>query len=114
MATEKGTTTNFDVGDYVLWSRLDERLAHNKLLVQWVGPFAVTEARPHSFMIRHLLTGSTSALHRLRLRFYADSSLDETEEILEFVSNQGMLLGVDGFSDHRYYANASRWELLEK
>uniref|UniRef100_H3H8H0 Reverse transcriptase n=1 Tax=Phytophthora ramorum TaxID=164328 RepID=H3H8H0_PHYRM len=110
----KGTTTNFDVGDYVLWSRVDERLAHNKLLTQWVGPFAVSEARPHYFMIRHLLTGSTYEVHGSRLRFYADSSLDVTEEILEFVSNQGMLLGVDGFSDHRYNADASRWELLVK
>ncbi|KAE8976577.1 hypothetical protein PF005_g25189 [Phytophthora fragariae] len=65
-------------------------------------------------MIHHLLTGSTYDVHGSRLRFYADSSLDVTEEILEFVSSQGMLLGVDGFSDHRYNADASRWELLVK
>ncbi|GMF47767.1 unnamed protein product [Phytophthora fragariaefolia] len=84
------------------------RLARNKLLAQWVGPFVVIEARPHSFMIRHLLTGATYEVHGSRLRFYADSSLDVTEEIREFVSNQGMLLGVDGFADFRY----KRWELL--
>ncbi|GMF55364.1 unnamed protein product [Phytophthora fragariaefolia] len=112
MATARGSTTNFDIGDYVLWSRVDERLARNKLLAQWVGPFTVAEAPPHSFVIRHLLSDATYEVHGSRLRFYADSSLDVTEEIRELVSNQGMLLGVEGFADFRFNASASGWELL--
>ncbi|ETL86340.1 hypothetical protein L917_14226 [Phytophthora nicotianae] len=69
MAVAKGSTVNFDIGDYVLWSRVDQRLSKDKLLAQWVGPFAVTEARPHSFVIRHLLSGVTYEVHGSRLRF---------------------------------------------
>ncbi|KAE9023988.1 hypothetical protein PR001_g12781 [Phytophthora rubi] len=57
MMTQKGTPVNFDVGDFVLWSRIDQRLPNNKLLGQWVGPFKVIEALPHSFKIEHLVTG---------------------------------------------------------
>uniref|UniRef100_H3H7U3 Reverse transcriptase n=1 Tax=Phytophthora ramorum TaxID=164328 RepID=H3H7U3_PHYRM len=35
MMTHKGTPVNFDVGDFVLWSRIDQRLSNNKLLGQW-------------------------------------------------------------------------------
>ncbi|KAF1323287.1 hypothetical protein FI667_g4734, partial [Globisporangium splendens] len=112
MAAATRATANFDIGDYVLWSRVDQRLTVNKLLAQWVGPFMVTEARPHSFLIRHLLTGAIHEVHGSRLRFYADSSLNVTQEIKEFVSNQGILLGVDRFSKHRYNETLKRWELL--
>ncbi|GMF57038.1 unnamed protein product [Phytophthora fragariaefolia] len=56
MARSKGSTCNFEPGDYVLWSRVDKRLQSSKLLVRWVGPFRVTEALAHSFMVEYLLT----------------------------------------------------------
>ncbi|POM73863.1 Chromodomain containing hypothetical protein [Phytophthora palmivora] len=34
---------DFSVGDYVLRSRVDEKLQSNKLLVTWVGPYRVTD-----------------------------------------------------------------------
>ncbi|KAG3232387.1 hypothetical protein PI124_g22527 [Phytophthora idaei] len=34
MAAHKGSMANFDVGDFVLWSRIDQRLPDNKLLGQ--------------------------------------------------------------------------------
>ncbi|KAE9360834.1 hypothetical protein PF008_g1643 [Phytophthora fragariae] len=43
----KGQTCNFEVGDFVLWSRVDKRMRGSKLLVRWVGPFRVTEALSH-------------------------------------------------------------------
>lgn len=45
----------FSVGDYVLRSRVDEK-THNKLLVTWVGPYAVTKCSPHSYTVKHLIT----------------------------------------------------------
>ncbi|ETL27432.1 hypothetical protein F441_19528 [Phytophthora nicotianae CJ01A1] len=87
MAATKGSTANFEIGNYVLWSRVDQRFSKDKLLAQWVGPFAVTEARPYSFVIHHLLSGAMY---------------------------EGVLLGVDGFSDFRYNQALSRWELLVK
>ncbi|EGZ08969.1 hypothetical protein PHYSODRAFT_414166, partial [Phytophthora sojae] len=41
MARSKGTVCNFSEGDYVLWSRVDQRLQGGKLLVRWVEPFQV-------------------------------------------------------------------------
>jgi hypothetical protein len=55
MAAKRGTVCNFDVGDFVLWSRIDERLPTHKLLATWLSPFRVIEARPHSFLIDHLV-----------------------------------------------------------
>ncbi|POM74528.1 Hypothetical protein PHPALM_8493 [Phytophthora palmivora] len=50
--------------------------------------------------------------HKGRLKFYADAALNTTEEIMELVSSQGMLLGVDKFIEHRYNQELGRWELL--
>ncbi|KAG3060766.1 hypothetical protein PI124_g22732 [Phytophthora idaei] len=44
IAAHKGTSANFDVGDFVLWSRIDQPFTNHKLLGQWVGPFKVIEA----------------------------------------------------------------------
>ncbi|KAG6616303.1 uncharacterized protein IUM83_03561 [Phytophthora cinnamomi] len=112
MASHKGIPVNFDVGDFVLWSRIDQRLPNNKLLGHWVGPFKVVAALAHSFEIEHLVTGRKYDVHASRLKFYADAELDTTAELLELVSSQGMLLGVEKLVDHRYNHDLNRWELF--
>ncbi|POM78483.1 Hypothetical protein PHPALM_3984 [Phytophthora palmivora] len=57
MQDYKGALVNFEVGDFVLWSHIDQRLPNHKVLGQWVGPFKVIEALSHSFKIEHLVTG---------------------------------------------------------
>ncbi|OWY92190.1 hypothetical protein PHMEG_00038908 [Phytophthora megakarya] len=99
-------------GDFVLWTRIDQRLSNHKMLGQWIGPVKVTEDLPHSFRIQHLVTGRVYDVHGSRLKFYADAALDTTEELLELVSSQGMLLGVDIFLEHCFNQNFDRWELL--
>lgn len=111
-ARSVGTECNFTEGDFVLWSRIDSRLANNKLLVRWVGSFEVTEALPHSFMVRHLVTNKTDNVHGSRLKFFADSSLDVTEELLAHVGNQGMVLEIEQFKDHRFIKSRNEWQLL--
>jgi hypothetical protein len=111
MAAHKGSTANFDTGDFVLWSRIDQRLP-NKLLGQCLGPFKVVEARPHSFGIQHLISGREYDVHGSRLKFYADAELNQTAELLELVSSQGMMLGVQAICDHRFNESLERWELL--
>ncbi|KAJ8574478.1 hypothetical protein ON010_g4737 [Phytophthora cinnamomi] len=88
--SHKGSPVNVDVGDFVLWSRIDQRLPNNKLLGQWVGPLKVLSALPHSFTIEHLVTWRVYNLHASRLKFYADEGLATSEELLELVSSQGM------------------------
>lgn len=101
-AHKHGTICNFHLGDFVLWSRVDNRLADNKLMVRWVGPFRVTEVLPYSYMIEHLLRGETYEVHASRLKFYADSSIDVTHEIIEHVALQGITLAVNEILGHRY------------
>ncbi|KAG3088759.1 hypothetical protein PI124_g17637 [Phytophthora idaei] len=112
MRAHKGTPANFDIGDFVLWSRIDERLPNNKLLGQWIGPFKVTEALPHSFKIEHLVTGRVYNVHASRLKFYADADLNTNEELLQLVSSQGVILGVEGFRERRFNQQLDRWELM--
>ncbi|GMF46213.1 unnamed protein product [Phytophthora fragariaefolia] len=112
MAAHRGTPCNFDVGDFVLWSQVDQRLTDNKLLGQWVGPFQVIRTRPHSFVIKHLVTAREFEVHGTRFKYYADKDFNITAEILEFTTQQGMLLGVEAIKEHRYNAALKRWELL--
>ncbi|OWZ21811.1 hypothetical protein PHMEG_0003591 [Phytophthora megakarya] len=82
---------SFSVGDFVLRSRVDER-RHNKLLVIWIDPYVVTRADSHSFRVRHLVTGNEQDVHASRLKFYADTDLEVTEELLEHVAAQDIVL----------------------
>jgi len=92
---------NFSVGDYVLRSRVDEKHM-NKLLVTWVGPYVVTEAYPRSFKVKHLVSGQEIEVHSSRLKFFADSSLEVTEQLLEHISSQGIILDVNAIRAHRW------------
>ncbi|OWZ09368.1 hypothetical protein PHMEG_00017942 [Phytophthora megakarya] len=53
MRQSTGSLCNFSVVYFVLWSRIDHRLAVNKLVARYVGPFEVVEARSHLFVIRN-------------------------------------------------------------
>ncbi|OWZ04013.1 LOW QUALITY PROTEIN: hypothetical protein PHMEG_00024161 [Phytophthora megakarya] len=109
---ERGeNVVNFTEGDYVLRSRVDEKKTH-KLLVTWVGPFRVVRADAHSFLIKHLITGAELDIHASRLKFYADASLDVTEELLEHISSQGIILAVEKLKDHRWNDAIGDFEIL--
>ncbi|OWY95378.1 hypothetical protein PHMEG_00034631, partial [Phytophthora megakarya] len=90
---------NFDVGDFVLRSRVDERHG-NKLQVTWVGPYRVVRADAHSFAVQHLVTGDELDVHSSRLKFYADDSLE------------GILLAVESLKEHKWNADISDFEIL--
>ncbi|KAE8974051.1 hypothetical protein PR003_g27512 [Phytophthora rubi] len=94
MVRSKGNMCNFEPGDYVLWSRVDKRLQSSKLLVRWVGPFRVTDALPHSFMVQHLLTRDVREVNGSRLKHYYDGDLDVTEELREHIAKLGIVLGL--------------------
>ncbi|KAE9340815.1 hypothetical protein PR003_g10294 [Phytophthora rubi] len=84
---------NFTEGDYVLRSRVDEK-SGNKLLVTWVGPYRVLRAEAQSYLIQHLITGAELDVHASRMKFYADASLNVTEELVEHISSQGVVLAI--------------------
>ncbi|KAG3152173.1 hypothetical protein PC128_g22832 [Phytophthora cactorum] len=88
MAAHKGSTANFDV-------------------VGWT----IQGDKPHSFVIQHLISGRYYDVHASRLKFYADSELNQTTELLELVSRQRMVLGVEDIRNHRFNDALVRWEL---
>ena len=101
---------NFAVGDYLLRSRVDEK-RKNKLLVTWTGPYVVTQADSHSFRVKHLVTGDETDVHASRLKFYADSDLEVSDELLEHVSAQGIVLAVQQLKAHRWNADITDYEI---
>ncbi|POM66201.1 Hypothetical protein PHPALM_17975 [Phytophthora palmivora] len=102
---------NFAEDDFVLRSRVDEK-HKNKLQVIWIGPYQVVRADAHSFRVQHLITREEPDVHASRLKFYADSSLNITEELLGHVAAQGILLAVDKLKAHRWNAEIGDFEVL--
>jgi hypothetical protein len=78
---------NFDVGDFVLRSRVDQK-HYEKLFVTWVGPYQVVRADAHCFAVRHLLTGEETDVHPSRLKFDADQSLEVTAELRDHIADK--------------------------
>jgi hypothetical protein len=101
---------NFTVGDFVLRSRVDEKHG-NKLQVTWVGPYRVVRADAHSFRVQHLVTGDELDVHASRLKMYADDSLEVTDELLEHISAQGIVLAVDKLKAHRWNSDIKDFEI---
>ncbi|KAE9070151.1 hypothetical protein PF010_g26396 [Phytophthora fragariae] len=105
-----GNLVNFAEGDYVLRSHVDEKHG-NKLQVTWVGPYRVVRADSHSFRVEHLVTGEQLDVHASRLKMYADESLNITDELLEHVAAQGIILAVNELKDHRWNAAINDYEI---
>ncbi|POM62567.1 hypothetical protein PHPALM_28273 [Phytophthora palmivora] len=78
---------NFDVGDYVLRSRVDQT-HKDKSWVTWFGPYHVIGTNEHFFRAQHQVTGAKSDVHASRLKFYADASFAVTEDIREHMAAQ--------------------------
>ncbi|TDH66144.1 uncharacterized protein CCR75_005764 [Bremia lactucae] len=89
--TKKGTLENVSTGDFVLWSRVDERLRGNELMNN-----RGTRVR---FMIEHLITGGLFDVHGSRLKFFHNASTSVTAETLEHIGKQGIVLGWRGLQD---------------
>ncbi|ETV73107.1 hypothetical protein H257_11931 [Aphanomyces astaci] len=87
--------------NYVLWSRVDERY-HPKLLVTWTGPYRVKEVGEFSVVLEHLVTHELRKAHASRVKLYAEDSFKVTEEILEHVSEQGIMLKVKSIAGHKF------------
>ena len=57
--------------------------------------------RPYVYAITSLLTKATQNVHASRLKFYADSSLNVTEELLEHIGTQGLTFDVEAIVGYR-------------
>ncbi|KAH9088225.1 hypothetical protein LEN26_019605 [Aphanomyces euteiches] len=111
IATANAEACNVCEGDYVLWSRVDEN-HHPKLLVTWIGPYRVAQVNEYSLEIEHLLTKERRQVHMSRVKLYAEESFEVTEELLEHISEQGIMLKVSSISTHKLDKDAGEYVLL--
>ena len=104
---------NFHIGDFVLWSRIDNKKTLEKLQFVWRGPFRVIDTTSdHVFTIEDLHTKKSYIVHSSRLKFYHDASLNMTAEIMDHVSRQGLIYTVRELKDISWNKSHKRWEVL--
>ncbi|POM73773.1 LOW QUALITY PROTEIN: Hypothetical protein PHPALM_9350 [Phytophthora palmivora] len=88
--------------------RVDKKRG-NKLQI---GPYRVIRADIHSFRVEHLVPGEELDVHASRFKFYSDGSLDVTDELLEHISSQGIVLSVDRLKEHKWNIAINDFEIL--
>lgn len=107
----KPQPANFEIGEFVLRANVDER-QQDKLSVRWKGPFRIVDTISEQiYVIEHLVTQKRTRAHTSRLRYYHDSSLDVTEELLDQINRQGFIYEVDSFTSLRYVRNTRKWQV---
>ncbi|KAE9350482.1 hypothetical protein PF008_g6425 [Phytophthora fragariae] len=111
-ATKKGTSmAQFDIGDYVLYADVWQHV-RGKLRVKWCGPAQVVATTSNwIFEIRNLVTGQRKEAHASRLKFYADASLNVTEDLLLHVAHNGEGHVVHSLLEARYNRQEKRHEI---
>ena len=93
----------------------DSEVRSGKLRVKWTGPYRVAKCfSDFEFEIEDLISGVRLNVHAERLRFYAESHLNVTTELLECVANNNQGYHFDELLDLRYNDELSRWELYVK
>jgi hypothetical protein len=106
------TLANYDLGDFVLVAKREFR-GGVKLSLRWNGPQRIVSARSdYVFDVEDILTKVITPVHATRLRFYHDSSLDETVDLLAHIAHQNQGYEVRKLVDLRYDAEACAYFLL--
>ncbi|OWZ06767.1 hypothetical protein PHMEG_00020938 [Phytophthora megakarya] len=95
---------NFSVDDYVLRSRVNEKDRTNT--------YTVTSAQSYNVLkVKHLVTGTEADVHASRLKLLADRDLEITEELLEHIASQGIVLRVRELIQHRWNNTSRCYEI---
>jgi hypothetical protein len=79
----KRKSPNFIVGDFVLVGHPEPtKSTGQKLFLKWTGPFRISNTDNYFiFEVENILDSSKKWIHGDRIRYYADRSLNVTEEI---------------------------------
>ncbi|POM67089.1 LOW QUALITY PROTEIN: Hypothetical protein PHPALM_16965 [Phytophthora palmivora] len=92
MALHKGNLANFEAGDFVRPEKAKPQVART------LGRPVLNHCSFSALFRNRASSGEKGyEVHASRLNFYADAGLNTTEELLELVSSQGVLLGVESF-----------------
>jgi hypothetical protein len=100
---------DFDVGDYVLISRTNEK-GKDKTRNLWVGPARVSKRiNPRVFEVTNIVNDTTREVHADFLKRYADKDLVVTAQLRDFTAHGGGAALVTRIDNHRF--NNRNWEL---
>ena len=85
----------------------------HKLQVIWKGPFQVTAFNSAwVYKVRDLISAKDMFFHSNRLKFYADSSLNVTQTLLDTINhNEVHYNTVTKLLDLRYNRTTKQWEV---
>jgi hypothetical protein len=84
-----------------------------KLGLRWQGPQRIVATRSNYVNeVEYLLTKVVTFIHSTRLRFYQDSSLDVTADILAHLAHQDTGYEVRAFRDLKYDAESKAYYVL--
>jgi hypothetical protein len=101
-ANSRATAANFEIGDFVLVAKREFQ-GGEKLCLKWQGPFRIVGTRSDFvFDVEDLNKKLITSIHSTRLRFYHDSSLDVTTDILAHVAHQNLGYEVRALRDLSY------------
>ncbi|GMF60896.1 unnamed protein product [Phytophthora fragariaefolia] len=114
-STKRGAKmAQFAIADYVLYANVWNH-RRSKLRVKWCGPARVVDTSSNwVFTIENLLTGESREEHASRLKFYADSDLGVTEDLLAHVAHNSEGHVVEELREARYDKTAKTHQLLVK
>lgn len=103
---------NFELGDFVLVAQRVAKDGH-KLRVKWRGPRRVTRCvSEYIFEVQDLITLTHTLVHANRLKFYADSQLNVSEELLDTIAhNDPHFQTIEQLRDLRFNASSETYEV---
>ena len=106
----KGPVPNFTVGDFVLYA-LPEDSRSTKLSFKWYGPARILDSISELvFVLENLVTHEQFEVHAQRVRFYSDSDLNVTTDLLNQIAHDSTGLEVQAITDAKCDKNG-RWSL---
>jgi transposase InsO family protein len=104
------TPIDFDIGDYVLISRTNEK-GKDKTKNLWSGPARVIRRiNDRRFEVINLINGSVTQHHAEFIKRYADKHFTVTKQLRNFIAHGGGAATINRISNHRL--NGRQWELL--
>ena len=106
---------NFELGDFVLVAKRVSSDGH-KLQVRWKGPKRISRVvSDFVFEVQDLIDQSHALVHANRLKLYADSQLELTEELLDSIDhNDPHYNTVEELLALRFYGPLERYEVQVK
>jgi hypothetical protein len=105
-------SANFEIGDFVLVAKREFR-GGDKLSLRCQGPHRIVATRSdYVYEVEDLITKVVTSIHSTRLRFYHDSSLDVTADILAHLAHQNTGYEVRAFRDLKYDAESKAYYIL--